>query len=131
MKTLIRLCLAFALLFIISNASNAQHAGMTATEYNQYLISALKDSNIGIRSSAAELLGQRKVIEAVDPLIKMLNTEKNDSFRILIALALQKIGDRKALTALKKTSQQDKSSTVRHVARAIVKEMETVQVVVK
>ena len=131
MKTLIRLGLAFALLFMISNASYAQPAGMTAKEYNQLLISLLKDSNIGIRGSAVELLGQRKVIEAVDPLVNMLKTEKNNSVRIAVALTLHKIGDSKALPALKKASKRDKCSSVRNIARAIVKEMESVQVAVK
>ena len=131
MKTLIRFVFAFALIFMISNASNAQPADMTEKEYNQFLISALKDSNIGLRGSAVELLGERKVPEAVDPLVNMLKTEKNNSVRILVALALHKIGDNKALPALKKSSQRDKCSSVRHVARAIVREMETVEVAAK
>jgi HEAT repeat protein len=131
MKTLIRIGLALVLLFMISNVSNAQSADTTVAEYNQYLISALKDNNIGIRGSAAELLGQRKVAEAVEPLLKMLKTEKNDNVRIVVVMALYSIGDNKALPALKKCSQRDKCSSVRNIARAIVKEMETVQVAEK
>ncbi len=131
MKTFIRFIIAFALIVMMSNAVNAQPADQPDREYNQFLISALNDSNVGIRGSAAELLGQRKVQQAVDPLITMLKTEHNNAVRILVALALYNIGDTKALPALKKASQHDKCSSVRHVARGIVRKMETVEVAVK
>ena len=121
MKTLIRFIVAFALVVMMSQAAKAQPANQTEKEYNQFLISALNDSNPGIRGSAVELLGQRKVQEAADSLISMLNTEQHNGVRILVALALYNIGDTKALPALKKASQHDKCSSVRHVARGIVK----------
>ncbi len=109
----------------------AQTPTMSDKEYDQYLINALKDKNLGIRTSAAQLIGERKVKEAVEPLIKMLKTEKNYSGRIVAALALYKIGDEKALPELKKLAKCDKCKTVRHVVSAIVKEMQTVQVAEK
>ena len=69
------------------------------SDYDQYLINALKDDNHGIRTSAAQLLGERKVEAAVKPLIKMLQTEKRYACRIIVAKALYDIGDKKALPA--------------------------------
>jgi HEAT repeat protein len=101
------------------------------SDYNQYLINALKDDNHGIRTSAAQLLGERRVEAAVKPLIKMLSTEKRYACRIIVAKALYDIGDKKALPALKKLAKLDKNKTVRRVATAIVKEMQTVRVAQK
>ena len=101
------------------------------SDYDQYLINALKDDNHGIRTSAAQLLGERRVEAAVKPLIKMLSTEKRYACRIIVAKALYDIGDKKALPALKKLAKLDKNKTVRRVATAIVKEMQTVRVAQK
>lgn len=86
----------------------------------------MKDDNNGIRTSAAQLLGEREVEAAVKPLVKMLKTEKNYACRIIFAKALYDIGDKKVLPALKKLAKHDVNKTVRRVATAIVKEMETV-----
>ena len=101
------------------------------SDYDQYLINALKNDNNGIRSSAAQLLGEREVQAAVKPLIKMLKTEKQYSCRIIFAKALYDIGDKKALPALKKLANRDVNKTVRRVATAIVLKMETVRFVQK
>jgi len=101
------------------------------SDYDQYLINALKDDNHGIRTSAAQLLGERRVEAAVKPLIKMLKTEKRYACRIIVAKALYDIGDKKALPALKKLAKLDRNKTVRRVATAIVKEMQTVRVAQK
>ncbi len=92
--------------------------------YDQYLIGKLKDKNIGVRSSAAILLGERRATVAVEPLLKMLKDEKCYSCRIVAAHALYKIGDLKALRTLKKIANHDNNRTVRHVVKAIVREME-------
>jgi HEAT repeat protein len=96
----------------------------TNNDYDQYLINALNDDNVGIRTSAAQLLGERKVEQAVEPLIKMVKSEKNTSARIITAQALYKIGAPKAYEALMEVAKQDKNKTVRHVAFSLAKEME-------
>jgi len=101
------------------------------SDYDQYLIKLLKDENHGIRTSAAQLLGERKVEAAVKPLIKMLKTEERYACRIIVAKALYDIGDKKALPALKKLAKLDRNKTVRRVAAAIVREMQTVRVAQK
>lgn len=128
MKTPMKLSVVIILIVLVSSFAVAQTPDATEQEYNQFLIKALKDSNVGIRASAAQLLGDRKVQDAVKPLLKMLKSEKNNSAKIVAALALYKIGEEKALPELKQLAKCDRCKTVRHVALAIVNEMTTVQV---
>ena len=118
--------IVFILMLFVSSIAIAQATIMSEKDYDQYLIKALKDKNDGIRASAAQLLGDRKVQEAVEPLIKMLKKEQNKSARIVAALALYKIGDEKALSVLKKFAKCEKCKTTKHVITAIVYEMQTV-----
>ncbi len=129
MKTLMKISCALFLILCISGATLAQK--MNDQEYNQYLINSLKDENIGIRTSAAQLLGERKVQEAAAPLIKMLKSEKQYNARIVVAMALFNIGDEKALPELKKVAKSDKVKCVRVVATAIVQKMQTPEVTLK
>ena len=120
---------ALLALLILVGAGFAQQP--TEKNYDQYLIGKLKDKNIGVRSSAAQLLGERRVTTAVEPLLKMLKDEKCYSCRIVAANALYKIGDRKALCTLKRIAKHDNNRTVRHVVKALVWEMENQKFVQK
>lgn len=104
--------------------STVQASEPLVSDYDQYLINALKDENVGIRTSAAQLLGDRKTEAAVKPLVKMLKTEKSYAARIVAAMALYQIGDEKTLPFLKDVAKKDKNQTVRHVAAGIVKNMQ-------
>ena len=126
MKTLTKLSMALVLTILLSGALFA--SPLSDKEYDQYLIKSLQDENVGIRSSAAQLLGERKVADAVKPLIKMLKTEKNTSSRIVAAMALYKIGDEKSIPVLEQVASRDQSKTVRRVVAAIVQKMNAVQV---
>ena len=80
------------------------------------LIKALMSDNIGWRVSAAQILGDNQEERAVKPLIRRLNNDISYAARISAAVALAKIGDKKALRALKKVSKHDRNQTVRTVA---------------
>ena len=80
------------------------------------LIKALMSDNIGWRVSAAQILGDNQEVRAVKPLIRMLNNDFSYAARVSAAVALAKIGDKKALRALKKVSKHDRNQTVRTVA---------------
>jgi len=96
-------------------------------EYNKYLLKALKDDNVGIRSSAIQLLGERKVEEAVKPLTKMLKIEKHYGVRIMAALALYQIRTDEVLPILKQRAKRDRSKTVRHVLAGLIESLESAQ----
>ena len=88
------------------------------------LIDCLQHKNVGIRSSAAQLLGERKSNKATDPLIKMLTTEKHPGIRVVISTALWKIGDTKVLSVLQKIAKKDKNKTVRKIAKRLIVHMQ-------
>lgn len=129
MKNLAKIGLAFVLMILLANVVFAQP--VAEKEYDQYLIKSLKDENVGVRSSAAQLLGERKVKDAVDPLVKMVKSEDNSGARIVAAMALYQIGNEKALPTLKTVATNDKNKTVRRVVSAIVNQMESIQVAQK
>ena len=134
MKRLTKFSVTLMLSLIILAALNVQTFCSDyekGDSYNQYLIESLDDENIGIRTSAATLLGERTVVEAVEPLVKMLKKEKNYSARIIIAIALYRIGDERAMPILKKLAKKDKNKTVRHVLNGMVYEMEVAKLVVR
>lgn len=129
MKNLVKISCAFFLIFLIAGAAHSQT--MSETEYDQYLLKCLKDDNIGIRTSAAQILGERRVVEAVDPLIKMLKSEKEYSARIVVALALFSIGDKKAIPELQKLAKNDRNKSVRTVTASIVRKMQAIEIAQK
>ena len=61
----------------------------------------------------------------------MLKSEKQYSARIVVALALFSIGDKKAIPELQKLAQCDKCKSVRTVAASIVQKMQAIEVAQK
>lgn len=129
LKNVAKIGLALVLVALVANVTLAQP--VAEKEYDQYLIKALKDDNVGVRSSAAQLLGERKVAEAVDPLVNMIKSEDNSGARIVAAMALFQIGAEDAIPTLKAVARKDSNKTVRRVVSAIVAKMEAVQVAQK
>ena len=121
-RTIIIFCLISILIIAFVNIVFAQQP--EEKDYCLYLIERLKDDNIGVRTSAAQLLGDRKVEMAVEPLLKMVKTEKRYCARLVAAVALYKIGDKSVIPELKKCAASDKCKTVRHVLLAIIIEMQ-------
>lgn len=129
MKNLVKISCAFLVIFLVAGAALSQT--MSEAEYNKYLLKSLNDENIGIRTSAAQILGERRVSEAVDPLIKMLKSEQQYSARIVAALALFSIGDKKAIPELQKLAKSDENKSVRTVTASIVLKMQAIEVAQK
>jgi len=122
-KLSVTMVLAIIISIFVSGVCISQE--MSEKEYNKYLLKALKDDNVGIRASAAQLLGERKVDEAIKPLARMLKTEKHYAVRIMAALALYQIGTDEVLPILKQRLKRDRNKTVRHVLAGIIDSMET------
>ena len=133
MKTVSKLGLisSLVLMIILVIGSIGITQEKSEKEYNDFLIKALSDSNVGIRSSAAQLLGERKVEEAITPLIKMLDAEKHYAVRITAALALYQIGGDDAMKALKEKMKDEKHKTVKHVLAGLIEDMNNVKVAKK
>ena len=107
MKRLIFSLLMFALVAMFTTGTLLAKESRTMNlekehTYNQYLIKALQDTNMGIRFSAAKLLGERKCKHAKVHLLDVLKNDEKYQNRIAAGLALMKIGNKDVLRHLKK-----------------------------
>ncbi|MGQ9559313.1 MAG: HEAT repeat domain-containing protein [Candidatus Oleimicrobiaceae bacterium] len=93
-------------------------------DYERYLISSLTDGNRGVRTSAAQLLGEMQCKAAVPRLMWMVAHDHDYAARITAALALCRIGDPKALPLLRRRAKHDVNKTVRRVLSGVVQSME-------
>lgn len=97
-------------------------------DYNKYLINSLNNENIGIRVSAAQLLGERKAMEATPALIDMMSKDKRYEARIIAVWALRQIGDDQSLKAIKRQFTKESNETVRHVLAGAIYELSNKEV---
>lgn len=77
------------------------------------LLIGLKSDNQGLRISCAYLLGELKAQNAVIPLMKMMHTETDNGAKIMAALSLYKIGNKRGLYAIKQMIDFDESEYVK------------------
>ena len=76
------------------------------------LLIGLQSDNLGLRESAAYMLGELQSDKAVIPLMKMLRDDQRESTRIVAALALCRIGDARGVYAVKRATRFDESTLV-------------------
>jgi len=76
------------------------------------LLVGLRSDNLGVRESAAYLLGELKSTKAVIPLMSALRNAQHESTRIVAALALCRIGDARGVYAVKMAAQFDDDRSV-------------------
>ena len=76
------------------------------------LMIGLQSDNLGLRESAAFMLGELQSEKAVIPLLKMLRDDERESSRIVAALALCRIGDARGVYAVKRATHFDDSKLV-------------------
>lgn len=124
MKKNVKTGLAFAIATVIILSVTVNAGSPTPTDYDDYLINSLVDENVGIRASAAQLLGERKVTRAIEPLVQMLQHDREACARIVAAMALFQIANENVIPVLKERIKKDNNKTVRRVLTGIVHEME-------
>jgi HEAT repeat protein len=83
------------------------------------LIAGIKSENEGLKRSSIYFAGKYEVKETINTLIDLLEEEKNPANRVLIALALYKIGSAEGLEAIKELSLNDKDGYVKRMCKAI------------
>lgn len=91
-------------------------AELTKEQYaraEQNLLDALASDNIGLRQSAAFMLGELKSKRAVIPLMRMMHEADNDRCQCVAALALCRIGDPIGVYAVKREAQLNKDQLMR------------------
>lgn len=83
------------------------------------LLMGIKSDNYGLRTSAAYMVGELKISEAVIPLLRMLRNEKSEEARIMAAVALFKIADARGIYAIKQSIRFDDSPRVSKMCEKI------------
>lgn len=76
------------------------------------LINGINSENQGLKTSSTYFLGEIKADEAVIPLMNILKSDDNEESRIMAALSLVKIGDRRGIFAIKQAIKFDSSERV-------------------
>lgn len=73
------------------------------------------DESFNDRVYSVYQLGEMQSSRAVIPLLKILKTDKNEELRIIAAVSLYKIGDRRGLYAIQQAIRFDESPRVRRL----------------
>jgi hypothetical protein len=94
------------------------------TKNQKEMLASLNSDKPQDRAKAAEKLGVQCCKHAVDMLVQMMKTDDVNSLRIVAANALWKIGDKRAIVAIREQAQTDKSKTVRTTLNAIADKFE-------
>ena len=81
------------------------------------LMIGLNADNYGLKSSAAQILGDIKSQKAVIPLMKILKSSDDDNLRIIAALSLYKIQNPMGMFAVRQAIRFDESDRVRKICR--------------
>ncbi len=90
----------------------------------QNLLTGIQAENTGLKKSSIYFSGLYKVEESVDVLINQLDKEEDPAVRILIALALYKIGTEEGIAAIQNLAVNDDNLKVRRMSKAILDETE-------
>jgi hypothetical protein len=77
------------------------------------LLIGLKSQNLGLKTSAAFMLGELDVKSAVVPLMRVMRNDKSDEAKIMAALALYKLGTPMSINALLQASRFENSERVK------------------
>ena len=123
-RIVVVLALWAAVLPACSTETSTTPSGQDTTHSDLDLINFLANENDGIRFSAVRLLGERKAVIAVEPLLEILKHDKEMAIRQAAALAIFSIGDHSVLPILRERSKKDKNVAVRNILAGIVREME-------
>ncbi|MCU7490370.1 MAG: HEAT repeat domain-containing protein [Ignavibacteria bacterium] len=86
------------------------------------LIMGIESDNTGLSRSSIYYAGLYRVPEAVKPLLEKMRSESDASTKILIALALFRIGDPEGMDMIESLSVKDPDSRVRRMCSAIFNE---------
>lgn len=84
------------------------------------LIKGMESDNDGLKKSCIYFAGLYEIKGTVDALIKQLQIVDDPDMRILIALALYKIGDEEGVKAIEQLVKNDDSPRVKKMSAAIL-----------
>lgn len=116
---------AILFVFLISD-SFGQNQKVSDLAKNKYalenLVAGIQSVNDGLRESAIYLAGEYRFIDTEDALLKQLKVEKQSDIKVLIGLALFRIGSDKGMKELQNLAVTDGDARVRRMSYAIYNE---------
>ncbi len=86
----------------------------------QNLAIGVASSNLGLKTDCIYYAGFYEIEGLVEPLVEQLAKESNPDTRVLIALALYKIGSADAMNAIQKLAKNDVDPKVKKMGNAIL-----------
>jgi len=122
MKNLI-MTLVLTAAFSLGLAAQTAHMNLNSNNYES-LRTGIKSENTGLKKSAIYLAGKYELTEMTETLIEELKNISEPSTKILIALALYRIGDPEGIEAIDSVSKSDDNSEVRRMTTAILQQAE-------
>jgi hypothetical protein len=102
-----------------SSTGSEKHSGPEKNEIENLLM-GIRSDNPGLKKSAIYMSGKYEVSECSGVLIQQLKTEKDASVKVLIALALYRIGSEEGMEAIEELAHNDNNKEVRRMSSAIV-----------
>ena len=100
-------------LLVLSAAVTSYAADNEKSPAEVNLLIGVNSDNLGLKESAANVLGELGSSYGVIPLMRMLHDSEQESSRIVAALALCKIGDARGIYAVKRAASFDPSDRVK------------------
>jgi uncharacterized membrane protein len=102
-KTIILLILLPLLIF--AQKQEIGNSSITFEEIEQSYLNGLKADNLGLKVSCAYFLGEIESQKAVIPLMRMLRSAETEQERLIAALSLIKIGDKRGVYLVKRRAE--------------------------
>ncbi len=122
MKTL---SVMMVVLMLLASTTNTE--AQRKYQFNKNSIESLRDGitskNNGLRRSAIYMAGFYEVSEVANTLCDELKNEINPAVKVLIALALYKIGDENSLNMIENLSKTEKDDDTRRMMFAITEQI--------
>ncbi|MFZ1520115.1 MAG: HEAT repeat domain-containing protein [Ignavibacteriaceae bacterium] len=118
--------LAAILFLLLVTDSFAQNQKVSDLAKNRFALQNLeigiKSENDGVRESAIYFAGQYRFIDTENALIEQLKVENKSDIKVLIGLALYRMGSEKGMYELQKLALEDENPKVRRMSSAIYSE---------
>jgi len=113
----------FVLLITDTFGQNHKISDITKTKNAQEnLIMGIKSYNDGVRESSIYFAGKYRLIDTEQALIDQLKIERDSDIKVLIGLALFRMGSEKGMIELQKLASKDDNPRVRKMSYAIYNE---------
>lgn len=109
---------------ILSSNAFAMNLRADKTEISQKMVQNLavgiESANLGLKTNCIYYAGFYEIEGLVKPLVDQLAKETNPNTRVLIALALYKIGSTEAMNAIEKLAKNDVDPAVKKISVALL-----------